>query len=172
MGATGWSPRISKPSRTRRIARGFTLIEMLVVLLIAGILVAAASLTLTRNPRTDLAEEAQRLALAFETASDDAQLRSAPLAWEPVSGGYRFLARERDGSWRALGEDQLLLPRKWSTEVSKVGIRYPGMQDSHGDTSQVVFGVEAIDVPVVVTLYGPSAEVRVVGTGNGRYAVQ
>jgi general secretion pathway protein H len=171
MVATEGKPRQPGVARARRGARGFTLIEMLVVLVIAGILVAAASLTLTRNPRTDLAEEAQRLALAFETASDDAQLRSAPLAWEPLSGGYRFLARERDGSWRALGEDQLLLPRKWSTEVSKVGIRYPSLQDSH-DAERLVFGVEAIDVPVVVTLYGPSAEVRVVGTGNGRYAVQ
>jgi general secretion pathway protein H len=169
MSATG---RTVRTPRTTPAARGFTLIEMLVVLVIAGILVAAASLTLTRNPRTDLAEEAQRLALAFETASDDAQLRSAPLAWEPLSGGYRFLARERDGSWRTLGDDQLLLPRKWSTEVSKVGIRYPGMQNSRGGTDRVLFGIEAIDLPVVVTLYGPSAEVSVVGTGNGRYAVQ
>jgi general secretion pathway protein H len=161
--------------RTRqapRTAHGFTLIEMLVVLLIAGILVAAASLTLTRNPRTDLAEEAQRLALAFETASDDAQLRSAPLAWEARPGGYRFLARDADGNWRALGDDPLLLPRQWSTEVSRVGIRYPSLRDSQGNTERVVFGVEAIDVPVVITLYGPSAEVSVIGTGNGRYAVQ
>ncbi|MEJ0003221.1 MAG: GspH/FimT family pseudopilin [Pararobbsia sp.] len=163
--------RARAPARTRRAARGFTLIEMLVVLVIAGILVAVASLALTRNPRTDLAEEGQRLALAFETASDDAQLRGAPLAWAPVSGGYRFFARERDGSWRALTDDPLLQPRAWTTEVSKVGIRYPGLRDAQTH-DRVVFGVEAIDVPVTITLYGPSAEVSVVGTGNGRYAVQ
>src|SRR5258705_118479 len=43
-------------------AAGFTLLEMLVVLVIAGLLVSLASLTLTRNPRTDLNEEAQRRA--------------------------------------------------------------------------------------------------------------
>ena len=50
----------------RSRAAGFTLLEMLVVLLIAGILISLASLTLTRNPRTDLNEEAQRLAVAPE----------------------------------------------------------------------------------------------------------
>ena len=159
-------------ARPPRNARGFTLIEMLVVLVIAGILVAAASLALTRNPRTDLAEEAQRLALAFETASDDAQLRAAPLAWAPVNGGYHFLSRDRDGGWRTLDDDPLLQPRAWSTEIDRVSIRYPGISGSSGQTARVVFGIEAIDVPVVVTLYGPSAQVTLVGTGNGRYAVQ
>ena len=50
----------------RHRARGFTLLEMLVVLVIAGLLVSLASLSLTRNPRTDL-REAQRIALLFGT---------------------------------------------------------------------------------------------------------
>jgi general secretion pathway protein H len=161
-----------RSASARRAANGFTLIEMLVVLVIAGILVAAASLSLTRNPRTDLNEEAQRLALAFETASDDAQLRSAPLAWAPVDGGYHFLARERDGGWRTLSDDPLLLPRPWGTEIDRVTIRYPGVEGSSGHADRMVFGVEAIDAATVVTLYGPSAQVSIVSTGNGRYAVQ
>lgn len=160
------------PMPPRRPARGFTLIEMLVVLVIAGILVAAASLSLTRNPRTDLAEEAQRLALAFETASDDAQLRASPIAWGPVQGGYRFYSRDRDGGWRALGDDPLLAARTWSTEVERVSIRYPGIQGASDHAERLVFGIEAVDLPTVVTLYGPSAQVSVVSTGNGRYAVQ
>lgn len=155
-----------------RVARGFTLIEMLVVLVIAGILVAAASLSLTRNPRTDLAEEAQRLALAFETAGDDAQLRAAPLAWVAVNGGYRFLARERDGAWRTLDDDPLLQPRAWNTQIDRVSIRYPGVQGASGQAERLVFGVEAIDGAAIVTLYGPSAQVSIVSTGNGRFAVQ
>ncbi|PNX18588.1 type II secretion system protein GspH, partial [Burkholderia pseudomallei] len=55
-------------------ARGFSLPETRVVLGIAGILVSVASLTLRRNPRTALREEAPRIALLFETAGDEAQV--------------------------------------------------------------------------------------------------
>lgn len=61
-------------------ARGFTLLEMMVVLVIAGLLVSLASVSLTRNPRTDLNEQVQRLALLFESASDEAQVRARPIA--------------------------------------------------------------------------------------------
>jgi general secretion pathway protein H len=148
----------------RRCAEGFTLLEMLVVLLIAGVLISAASLSATRNPRTDLNEEGQRLALLFESASDEAQVRSRPIAWQTTKGGYRF-AERTDGEWRPLRDD-LLGPRHWDIPVTGVGIHYAG---SDAEPSQVEFGVESIDQPVVVTLYSSIGQVSVVGTGNGRY---
>ncbi len=50
-----------------RTAAGFTLLEMLVVLVIVGLLVAVVTLAPSRNRRTDLAEEAQRLANLLES---------------------------------------------------------------------------------------------------------
>jgi len=61
---------------------GFTLIEMLVVLMIAGLLLAVVALAPTRNRRGDLAEEAQRLATMLESADDEAQVRSVSIAWQ------------------------------------------------------------------------------------------
>src|SRR6201995_2470759 len=92
-------------------AAGFTLLEMMVVLLIAGLLVSLTAVTMTRNPRTDLNEEAQRLALLFESAGDEAQVRARPIAWQPLDGGFRFDMRTDDG-WRPLRDD-LLGPRRW-----------------------------------------------------------
>ncbi|MFT4431991.1 GspH/FimT family pseudopilin [Caballeronia sp. 15715] len=146
---------------------GFTLLEMLVVLVIAGLLVGLASVKLTRNPRTDLNEEAQRLALLFESAGDEAQVRARPIAWQPLDGGFRFDMRTEDG-WRPLRDD-LLRPRRWEGGVTGVTIQYVGSDQS---AARVVFGTEAIDTPMEVTLISASGSVSIVGTGNGRYQVR
>ncbi|HLX02658.1 MAG TPA: GspH/FimT family pseudopilin [Trinickia sp.] len=148
-------------------ASGFTLLEMLVVLVIAGLLVSLAAVTISRNPRTDLNEQAQRLALLFESAGDEAQVRARPIAWQPVNGGYRFDVRTEDG-WRALRDD-MFAPRGWEGGVTDVSIDYPG-SDLHAN--RVVFGVESIDAPVTVTLYSAVGRATIVGTGNGRYEVR
>ena len=93
---------------------------------------------MTRNPRTDLNEEAQRLALLFESAGDEAQVRARPIAWQPFDGGFRFDMRTEDG-WRPLRDD-LLGPRRWEGGVTGVTIDYPG-SDVH--PSRVVFGTES-----------------------------
>jgi general secretion pathway protein H len=151
----------------RRGQTGFTLLEMLVVLVIAGILISAAALTVSRNPRTDLHEEAQRLALLFESAGDEAQVRARPIAWQPVEGGYRFDVRTEDG-WRPLRDD-LLRERLWQAGITGVAIRHP---NSGGAASRLIFGLETVDLPVDVTLYSNVGQINIVGTGNGRYEVR
>lgn len=153
--------------RGARRQRGFTLLEMMVVLVIAGLLVSLASLSLNRNPRTDLNEEAQRLALLFETAGDEAQVRARPIAWQPLDDGFRFDVRTEDG-WRPLRDD-LLGQRRWEGGVTGVAIDYPG-SDTH--PNRIVFGTESIDTPVQVTLFSSVGRATIVGTGNGRYEVR
>jgi general secretion pathway protein H len=150
-----------------RAQGGFTLLEMLVVLVIAGLLVSLASLQLTRNPRTDLNEEAQRLALLFESAGDEAQVRARPIAWQPLDGGFRFDVRTDDG-WRPLRDD-LFRARRWEGGVTGVTIQFAGTDKSVG---RLVFGTEAIDTPMEVTLVSPAGRATVFGTGNGRYQVR
>ncbi|MCX4164626.1 MULTISPECIES: GspH/FimT family pseudopilin [Paraburkholderia] len=155
-------------SRRALRQRGFTLLEMMVVLVIAGLLLSLASMSLNRNPRTDLNEEAQRLALLFESAGDEAQVRARPIAWQPLDGGFRFEVHSEDG-WRPLRDD-LLGQRQWQGGVTGVAIDYPG-SDTHPD--RIVFGTESIDEPVQVTLYSATGNrATIIGTGNGRYEVR
>ncbi len=161
------------PMRTPQAARvrsaGFTLLEMLVVLMIAGLLVSLASLSLTRNPRTDLNEEAQRLALLFESAGDEAQVRARAIAWQPIEGGFRFDVHTEDG-WRPLRDD-LLGPRKWEGGVTGVSITYPGGDDDL-HANRLVFGTEAVEQPVEITLFSAAGRATIIGTGTGRYEVR
>ncbi|MBU9323305.1 GspH/FimT family pseudopilin [Burkholderia gladioli] len=150
-----------------RRMRGFTLLEMLVVLVIAGILVSAATLTMHRNPRTDLREEAQRVALLLESAGDEAQVRARPIAWQPTDNGFRFDVRGEDG-WRPLRDD-LFRPRNWDGGVTGATIDYPG---SDTEVHRIVFGTEPVDTPVRITLYSAVGSATIVGTGNGRYEVR
>ncbi|MCM2549320.1 GspH/FimT family pseudopilin [Burkholderia glumae] len=163
MRAPGTTALRHPPSRMR----GFTLLEMLVVLVIAGILVSAATLTMHRNPRTDLREEAQRVALLLESASDEAQVRARPIAWQPTDHGFRFDIRGEDG-WHTLRDD-LYRPRDWDGGVTGASIDYPG---SDTPATRIVFGTEPVDVPVRITLYSGIGSVTIVGTGNGRYEVR
>lgn len=158
----------NKRGHPRASAGGFTLLEMLVVLVIVGVLVSVAALAMRGNPRTDLREQAERLALLFETAGDEAQVRAHPLAWQADAHGYRFLIRTDDG-WRPLPQDDLLRPRAWEGGVNGAQIDYTG-SDTHA--SQVVFGTESLDTPVRVTLYSAAGAAAIVGTGDGRYEVR
>lgn len=153
--------------RMRRSSAGFTLLEMLVVLVIAGLLVAVVALAPMRNRRTDLAEEAQRLAALLESAGDEAQIRSASIAWQPVDGGYRFYQRAESGAWQPMS-DELLGPHRWGTDVTGVSIRYTGSGDA---IQRVVLGDESIDVPVTITLSSGTVRLLVVGTGIGNFSV-
>ncbi|WP_255774822.1 MULTISPECIES: GspH/FimT family pseudopilin [unclassified Caballeronia] len=153
--------------RAARRNAGFTLLEMLVVLVIAGLLVSLASLQLTRNPRTDLNEEAQRLALLFESAGDEAQVRARPIAFQPVEGGFRFDIRTEDG-WRPLRDD-LLRARRWEGGVTSVSIQF---LDSDKTVSRLVFGTEAIDTPMEITLVSAVGRATIIGSGNGRFQVR
>ncbi|ALX44328.1 type II secretion system protein GspH [Burkholderia sp. MSMB1552] len=144
------------------------MLEMLVVLVIVGLLVAVVTLAPSRNRRTGLAEEAQRLANLLESAGDEAQVRSTSIAWQPDGGGYRFMQRTESGAWAPM-TDELFRARRWGGEVTGVSVRYTDGGDA---LSRVVLGDESIDVPVTITLWSGDTRIAVVATGIGNFAVR
>lgn len=100
--------------RLRASARagGFTLLEILVVVLIIGIIVTFAVLSLGNRSIDDrLDNEAKRLQQLITVAAEDAEVQGVDLGWRYVDDGYEFLALDRDGHWKPFPQTQILRPR-------------------------------------------------------------
>jgi general secretion pathway protein H len=113
--ATGIST--SSPPRSNS---GFTLIEILVVLLIIGILVVGATLTsgvLGRDSALD--KESDRLSALMDYIRDQAALQNREYGLRCFVGGYEFLAyNARTGKWQRIQDDATLRARQLATGLT------------------------------------------------------
>ncbi len=104
---------------------GFTLLEMLVVLVLIAVLTSMISLSAAPDPRQALTEQAQRLGLLLSLASDEARVRQQPVSWEGDLHGYRFVT-ESGGERQLLTGDDLLHERTWSRPLTRLAISRDG----------------------------------------------
>ncbi len=101
---------------------GFTLIEMLIVIVIAAILFTYATLSIRgHNPEDKIHTEAQRLDQLIQLALEQAILRGEEYALEVHINSYRFLRQQR-GKWIEVKNDRILrqrqLPKDMQMELS------------------------------------------------------
>jgi len=110
----------------RRRCDGFTLIEVLVVVIIIAIASAVVIANLDGDDRGRMEREARRLATALEHAASLAQWHSETLGVSAEGGVYRFWRRRADDSWAVLDDDALLAARALPADFSVRPASYGG----------------------------------------------
>ncbi len=103
--------------------RGFTLLEVLVVLMIMGLLVGLVSAVALPDERARLDVESERLARLLALAREEARFSGRAIAWTAEPPGYRFWQHDREHGWGEIRGRDLLLPRTLPRDMDVVGLR-------------------------------------------------
>jgi len=151
------------------MARGFTLLEMLVVLVVASIMLSVVTLNLMPSAQTVLREESQRLALLMENGAMSSQAGGQPLAWSGTGNSYRFWMRNKEGEWVRIERDNLLHPRNLPEAVHIGDVSFNGHRIEPG--ALVVLSPELSAKDFRVTLLSEDLVSDIVGNGLGKVDV-
>lgn len=154
-----------------KTTRGFTLLELLVVLVIAGLTLGMVSFNAMPSERQDLQKDAQRIALLLQLARDEAIVRNRHVSFEADEKQYRFLIRE-EGKWQVIQDAELLRERAFVRPPVALFIKPELVGVDEKAPLRIVFGREPVDKPFVLTLAAGDASVEIHADGIGHFVVE
>lgn len=149
---------------------GFTLVELLVVLLVIGIALGMVTVQLMPDERAVLREEAERLALLLENAGLEARASGRSLAWSGEQAHYRFWNKNDYNDWRRIESDGALRPRDLPQGI---GIGTVTVEDQPIEPGGYLsLSASGFALPFRIQLRGESGSAAVVGKSTGRVSVE
>ncbi len=161
------------------MTRGFTLLEVMVVMILVGIMTSFALLSVGGGPRDRLAEEARRLAALVELHQQEAILNSETRAIRFDRESYRILSLDDQDRWRSPAAAANLIQRQLPEDLS-LGLWVEGLPvvpdaDDEGPQVLLLASGETTEFAAVfgfVAETGPdSPRHRVDGDALGRLTV-
>lgn len=136
-----------------RPARGFTLLELLVVVALIAVATAGVGLSLPNSADSALDRDAERLAVLLETGRAQARANGLPVVWRALPQGFEFQGLPPPG-----------LPKNWLTNTTRAA---PG--------TRVTLGPEPLIEPYSLALSSstrPDRTLWVVSDGLRPFKVQ
>ncbi|MCB1912899.1 MAG: prepilin-type N-terminal cleavage/methylation domain-containing protein [Rhodocyclaceae bacterium] len=164
----GTAPPHRRPLTLQRpagAAQGFTLIEVMVVLVIIALTATGISVALDAVQGREASRAVERLRLVLEATAERASVRGQPIAVEFIADGYRFSAFETDGNWRPLIDPPVFAEKLLPDDVVRGRLLVEGLDQSA--TPRLVFGT----TPPQFTLELGTPEGRVTLAGRPTGAV-
>ena len=150
-------------------AGGFTLVEIMVVMVIIGVTLGLVSLNAIPSPHQDLQAEAQRLTLLLQLARDEAIVRNRPVAFEATPERYRFLVRN-ETRWVPITGDDLLREREFKN--GPLTLLLDPASAGTVNPLRITFGREPVDKPFVLILATGGNRVAIRADGVGHFTVE
>lgn len=149
---------------------GFTLIEILVVLVIIGIMVGVMGVRLMPDDDRAVRDEAQRLALLLEQTRDQAVASGEPIAFSVEQQHYRFWALDAENEWVPRLGDEVLRDRALTDGVQLAALQVNEVSLAAGERLQ--FLPAGSNAPFIADLVLNTAYARIRGDSLGRVRVE
>jgi general secretion pathway protein H len=102
-----------------RRCRGFTLLELMVVVAIVALATAGATLALRDSSATQLEREALRLAALLESGRAQSRTSGVPVVWRVLPQGFEFVGVQATGAGTLAG------PRRWLDAATHAEVTQP-----------------------------------------------
>jgi general secretion pathway protein H len=152
------------------MARGFTLLELLVALVVASIMLTVATLNLMPTAQSKLRDESKRLAFLMENGALASQAGGQPLAWSGTGNSYRFWLRSKEGEWVRIERDNLLHPRTLPDSIFIDEVRFDGRRIEPG--ALVMLSPELATRAFRIDLKSGGHFATVNGSGLGKISIE
>lgn len=146
-------------------SRGFTLIEVLVVVAIIVVIVGLAGVQLVRGPADIVREESEHLALLLRAVREEAILQGRVYAFGAGRESYRFLRLEPDGRLKPTADDEVFKPQRLPPGITISSLKAEGAGDS--DQEGLVFLPSGELAAFRIVVAGGGVSWSIVGAPDG-----
>jgi general secretion pathway protein H len=152
--------------------RGFTLLELLVVLTIIAIGTAGVTFAFRDSQATVLEREAERISVILETARVQSRSSGVSLAWVPLPQGFVVLPASVLAASRELQINASSVSPWLSNELRAQVLAGSAQGGAERNATSLLLGAEPMIAPAAVVLSLGERQLRIATDGLRPFAVQ
>ncbi len=149
---------------------GFTLVELLVVMVVMGIALGIVVVQLMPDDKTTLREEAAKLALLLENAGLEARSSGRSMAWSSENSRYLFWKKNTYNDWTRIEDDTIFRPRVLPQGIQIGDVTQDDQPVKPGE--HLALSASAFAPPFRIRMINNSVGTTIIGKSTGEVIVQ